>query len=67
MGMGTRLLAKTNRLSLIGFFDYDRSRGPIATDEIANAEAKKSNEKNHNSDFGVRFVSEAQQLFCLEF
>ena len=64
--MGTRLLVKTNWLSLIGFLNHDWGRRPIAADEVANAEAKKSNEKDENTYFDMRFVPEARQIFYLD-
>ena len=58
MGMGTRLLVKTNRLSLISFLNHDRGRKPVAADEIADAEAKKGNEKDENTDSDMPLLSE---------
>ena len=68
MGMGTRLLAKTNRLSLVTIFlNHNWCRGPIAADKIANTEAKKCDEEDEDTYFDMRFVPETRQIFYLEF
>lgn len=47
MGVGTRLLAKTTRLFLVTtFLNNYWGRGPVAADEISDAEAGECNEEN---------------------